>query len=66
VALVFSFAWLAIVAWLILRAFRQRGLLPRLPLAPAPSGKQAIAIVVPARDEAGNIERCLRSLLAQT
>jgi len=68
VALVFSFAWLAIVAWLILRAFRQRGLLPRLPLAPAPSGEQAppIAMVVPARDEAGNIERCLRSLLAQT
>ena len=42
--------------------------MPRLPLAPAPSNEQAppIAIVVPARDEAGNIARCLRSLLVQT
>ncbi len=67
-ALVFSFTWLAIVAWLILRAFRQRGLLPRLPVVPAPSAAQVppIAVVVPARDEAENIGRCLHSLLAQT
>lgn len=63
-ALFFSLAWLSTVAWLILRALRQRGLLPPLP----PSGDETptIAVVVPARDEAENIERCLRSLLAQT
>jgi chlorobactene glucosyltransferase len=61
-----SLAWAAIVAWLVLRAFRQRGLLPRLALAPpAEQAAPEITIIVPARDEAGNIERCLRSLLAQ-
>lgn len=37
------------------------------PELPAPSAQQArrIAVVIPARDEADSIERCLRSLLAQ-
>lgn len=61
-----SFAWLAGVTWLILRAINQRGLLPRVAVAPPPDVEQApcIAVVVPARDEAGNIRRCLNSLLA--
>jgi chlorobactene glucosyltransferase len=68
VEFLFSSAWLAIVAWLILRAVNQRGLLPRLALAPAFSPTEAaphVTIIVPARDEAANIGRCLQSLLAQ-
>jgi chlorobactene glucosyltransferase len=62
-----SSAWFAVVTWLILRAINQRGLLPRVAIAPPPAAEQAprIAVVVPARDEAGNICRCLNSLLAQ-
>ena len=67
VNLVISLAWLAIVAWLILRAVNQRGLLPRLALASPLACGQApkITLIVPARNEAANIERCLNSLLAQ-
>jgi chlorobactene glucosyltransferase len=67
VALVLSSLWLATVAWLILRAVKQRGLLPRLaPAAVVPFGEQPrVTVVVPARNEASNIERCLRSLLGQ-
>jgi chlorobactene glucosyltransferase len=67
VNLLFSSAWLAIVTWLILRAINQRALLPRLALASPPAGPEAprLTIIVPARDEAANIGRCLRSLLAQ-
>ena len=65
--LVFSSLWLAIVVWLILRAFSQRGLLPRLSAAPPPPADVAhpITVIIPARNEETNIERCLRSLLAQ-
>ncbi len=65
--LAISSVWLAIVAWLILRAVRQRGLLPRLVAAPPPSGEQAphLTVIVPARDEEANIALCLQSLLAQ-
>jgi chlorobactene glucosyltransferase len=67
VELLLSSVWLAIVAWLIQRALKQRGLLPRLlpalprSLASAPP----VAIIVPARDEEANIARCLQSLVAQ-
>jgi chlorobactene glucosyltransferase len=64
----FSSAWLAIVTWLIWRAVNQRGLLPRLTPAPASPPTEAapyVTIVVPARDEAANIGRCVQSLLAQ-
>jgi chlorobactene glucosyltransferase len=67
VDLVCSSLWLAIVIWLILRANSQRGLLARLPAA-APLRVDAapqITVIIPARDEAGNIGRCVRSLLAQ-
>jgi len=66
VLIAFSCAWLVLVAWLIFRAFTQRGLLP--PLLPAlPNGEACprIAAIVPARDEEANIARCLEGLLAQ-
>jgi hypothetical protein len=67
VDLLLSFAWLGAVTWLILRAFKQRGLWPNLALAPPPVAGQAphIVVIVPARDEASNICRCMNSLLAQ-
>jgi chlorobactene glucosyltransferase len=67
VNLFFSSAWLAIVTWLILRAINQRGLLPRLAPALPPVAREAprVTIIVPARDEAANIGRCVRSLLRQ-
>jgi chlorobactene glucosyltransferase len=67
VELLLSFAWLAIMAWLIVRAVKQRGLLPRLSSAspPSPAYAPSIAVIVPARDEAANIGACLQSLVAQ-
>lgn len=67
VDLFFSAAWLAIVGWLIWRAVNQRGLLPALAAISPLSEDEAprVTVVVPARDEAANIGRCLRSLLAQ-
>jgi chlorobactene glucosyltransferase len=67
VHLLFSSAWLVIVAWLILRAMNQRGSLARLAPIPPPSEHEVphVTVIVPARDEAANIERCLQSLLRQ-
>jgi chlorobactene glucosyltransferase len=67
VALLFSCLWLAIVAWLIARAMNQRGLLPHLDnkLPPIAGLAPSIAVIVPARDEAANIGRCLQSILLQ-
>jgi chlorobactene glucosyltransferase len=66
--LLLSSIWLAVVIWLLVRAFHQRDLLPRLEPAEPPPADRApkVAVMVPARDEAANIERCLRSLVAQT
>jgi chlorobactene glucosyltransferase len=68
VDLLLSWIWLAVVIWLIARAFQQRDLLQSLKPAQPPPGEQGakVAVIVPARDEAANIERCLRSLAAQT
>jgi chlorobactene glucosyltransferase len=68
VDLLLSSIWLVAVAWLIARAFRQRNLLQSLESTEPPAAEQAakIAVIVPARDEAANIERCLCSLIAQT
>lgn len=65
--LLFSAFWLAIVIWLILRAISQRGLLPRLAAAAPLRGDAAthLTVIIPARDEAANIGRCVHSLLAQ-
>jgi chlorobactene glucosyltransferase len=67
VELLISAAWLAIMTLLIVRAIRQRGLLPRVAAASPPPPDQAplIAVIVPARDEEDNIGRCLASLVAQ-
>ena len=50
VELLLSAAWLAIMAWLMQRAIKQRGLLPRLAQASAPSAADAqpLAVIVPA------------------
>ncbi|MBV8753393.1 MAG: glycosyltransferase [Hyphomicrobiales bacterium] len=65
--LALSCAWLALVAWLILRAFNQRGLLPPLhPPGPNTESAPHITAIVPARDEEANIARCLDGLLAQS
>jgi len=66
VEIVLSCAWLALVAWLIRRAFNQRALLPPLHAA-LPKGEPIprVAAIVPARDEEANIARCLEGLLAQ-
>jgi chlorobactene glucosyltransferase len=67
VAFALSCAWLIVVSWLIVRAFRQRHLLPRLAVADPPAGEAipTVAIIVPARNEEPNIARCITSLLAQ-
>jgi chlorobactene glucosyltransferase len=67
VDLALSTAWLAIATWLILRALSQRGLLPRLARASPPELREApqLTVIVPARNEADNIGRCVCSLLAQ-
>jgi chlorobactene glucosyltransferase len=69
-ALILSGLWLALVAWLIVRALAQRDALK--PVAPvgAPTARGAadparIAVIVPARDEGHNIGPCVDSLLAQ-
>lgn len=64
--LVLSSIWFAAVIWLIARAFRQRNLLQILQRADPPERAPKIAVIVPARDEALNIDHCLRSLVAQT
>jgi chlorobactene glucosyltransferase len=68
VELVLSFIWLAVVTWLIARAFNQRGLFQTLePATPPPNDRAPeVAVIVPARDEAANIGRCLQSLVEQS
>ena len=65
--LVASFLFLAIVVWLIARAWRQNGVLLRVAPTAAPAGSvlPALTVIVPARDESANIGPCVRALLAQ-
>ncbi len=56
-----SCLWVALVAWLLGRAYRQRDALT--PLAPGGCGTSRVAIIVPARNESQNIGPCLESLL---
>ena len=62
-----SVLFLAIVVWLIARAWRQKGLFVRVGVSPVPPGSMlpALTVVVPARNESANIGPCLGSLLAQ-
>jgi chlorobactene glucosyltransferase len=65
-ALILSGLWLALVAWLIVRAVGQRDALKRLaPVAHTGGEHRRIAVIVPARDESRNIGPCVDSLLAQ-
>ena len=68
VEIILSFAWLAVVCWLIARAIGQRGALPELSPSSADDGDGLpdLCFIVPARDESANIGRCLRSLLSQS
>lgn len=59
--IVLSCLWLALVAWLLWRAFRQRNALT--PLASRSGDTPAVAIIVPARNESLNIGPCIQSLL---
>ena len=56
------------MVWLIGRAFNQRNLLQMLEPAAPPlaDGTPGLAVVIPARDEQANIERCLCSVVQQT
>ena len=65
--LLFSSLWLAIIAWLIARAFQQRGCLRRLEPVLPPSSDDAprVTVIIPARDEEANIGHCLEALLTQ-
>jgi chlorobactene glucosyltransferase len=57
--------WLASVAWLIFRAFRQRGALAQVAPIDAAGRVASVVIIVPARNESQNIEACVKSLLGQ-
>jgi chlorobactene glucosyltransferase len=65
--LLLSSLWLALVAWLIARALRQRNVLARVPVSASDPGAAApkVAVIVPARNEAANIGPCVKSLSAQ-
>jgi chlorobactene glucosyltransferase len=63
--LVLSIAMFAVIAVLAVRAVCQRHALPPLSAAAAPDDAVRVAVVVPARDENGNIGECLDSLIVQ-
>jgi chlorobactene glucosyltransferase len=67
VELLLSVVWFAVMAWLVARAYRQRQVLPAMEQVAATAIADAprISIIVPARNEADNIGRCIASLLAQ-
>jgi chlorobactene glucosyltransferase len=66
VALVVSILWLIAVLWLLTRALRQRDALRSLSPARHSFPERSVAVIVPARDEATNIARCLAGLRAQS
>jgi chlorobactene glucosyltransferase len=65
--LLLSILWLVLVTWLIARAVRQRNVLAGVPVTGGNPGRAApkVAVIVPARNEAANIGRCVESLSAQ-
>lgn len=65
--LIASLVWFGLVTWLIARAMRQNGALPKLKRIAGrdAAGLPPVCIIVPARDEAQNIGPCVRSILAQ-
>ena len=64
--LVIASVWTAGVAWLLSRAVRQFGRYQSLsPCSSSEVDAPDLAVIVPARNEAPRIERCLRGLIAQ-
>jgi chlorobactene glucosyltransferase len=65
--LLLSSLWLALIVWLIARAVRQHSVLARVPVTAREPGSAlpAVAVIVPARNEAANIGPCIESLCAQ-
>lgn len=65
-ALSIGAAWAMLVLYLLSRALRQfRAHRLTSLLASRPQRRAAVSIIVPARDEIANVERCLRGLAAQ-
>ncbi|MGA7384785.1 MAG: glycosyltransferase [Methylocella sp.] len=62
-----SCAWAAAAAWLVARAVGQRSLLQHVAPVASPAFDQlpSVSVIVPARDEAGNIGSCLQALTRQ-
>jgi chlorobactene glucosyltransferase len=65
VVLALSLLWLIAVAVLLLRALRQRGALQTVLPAEISDPAPSVAVIVPARNEAANLGRCLPSLAGQ-
>ncbi len=65
--LIASLLFLASVVWLIGRALRQNAVFVRNEARAAPEAGvlPSLTVIVPARNESANIDRCVRSLLAQ-
>jgi chlorobactene glucosyltransferase len=65
--LVIGLAWLLLVIWLLWRATRQYRVFEVLQPGrwPAEAPSPRVTVIVPARDEASNIEGCIAGLLAQ-
>lgn len=65
-ALILSCLWFALVAWLIWHALRQRHAFRVVdPDKCKHDSTSAVCVIVPARDEGGNIANCVNSLLGQ-
>jgi chlorobactene glucosyltransferase len=67
VELALSIFWLLAAVWLIYRAVRQSEALPTIVPAEPPRAETApaVAVIVPARNEADNIATCVRALANQ-
>ncbi len=64
------FSWLVAALWVAIivafvAAFRRRSLLMPLDVPPSPSELPSLSVVLAARNEAGGIETCIRSLFRQ-
>ena len=67
-ALLAGATWAGLVGWLLLRLLRQFRTHRNASLGPPPTSTKrlpTVAIIVPARDEIGNIDVCLAGLVAQ-
>lgn len=65
IRLLAALAWAGTIIWLLARAVRQHRAYESVEPSPPPQDGPHIAVIVPARDEAPRIARCLGGLLAQ-